>query len=178
MPIFELRWVTRKAAARAPDLPSRYKPLHRSPARNLCQRLYRAVTHMSERLKAYEVTEEGVENKFHDTVVTNLARLIDVLPKQWIWRSSSLQHGRNARADGNDIDSLWAGGGRLTTYTRLYLCKGSTPWQKRSVYLVAIGASVEAAGAELAAVSGVHRRILIAHQTRSFFFFGLRGHQW
>jgi hypothetical protein len=38
-------------------------------SQELCQLLYRAVTHMSERLKAYEVTEEGVENKFHDTVV-------------------------------------------------------------------------------------------------------------
>jgi hypothetical protein len=50
-------------------------------SRELWQRLYDAVTHMSERLKLYKVTEDGVENSFHDSVVTNLVKLVDVLPK-------------------------------------------------------------------------------------------------
>jgi hypothetical protein len=46
------------------------------------QRLYEAVCHMAERLSAYKVTEEGaVENAFRDTLVTNLVKLVDVLPK-------------------------------------------------------------------------------------------------
>jgi hypothetical protein len=50
-------------------------------SRELWQRLYEAVTHMAERLAAYKVTEEGVEHPFRDTIVTNLVRLVDVLPK-------------------------------------------------------------------------------------------------
>ena len=45
---------------------------------------------MSERLKAYKVTEEGVENKFHDTLVTNLVKLVDVLPKLNITNDANL----------------------------------------------------------------------------------------
>jgi hypothetical protein len=59
-------------------------------SRELWQRLYAAVTHMSERLKAYKVTEEGVENKFHDTLVTNLVKLVDVLPKLNITNDANL----------------------------------------------------------------------------------------
>jgi hypothetical protein len=36
---------------------------------------------MAERLSAYKVGEKGVEHPFRDTVVTNLVRLVDVLPK-------------------------------------------------------------------------------------------------
>jgi len=50
-------------------------------SRELWQRLYEAVSHMVERLSAYKVSEEGVEHPFRDTVVTNLARLVEVLPK-------------------------------------------------------------------------------------------------
>ena len=49
--------------------------------RELWQRLYDAVTHMADRLKAYKVTDEGVEHPFRDTVVTNLVKLVEVLPK-------------------------------------------------------------------------------------------------
>lgn len=59
-------------------------------SRELWQRLYAAVTHMSERLKAYKVTEDGVENKFHDTIVTNLVKLVDVLPKLNITNDANL----------------------------------------------------------------------------------------
>ena len=50
-------------------------------SRELWQRLYEAVSHLAERLQAYKVTDEGVEHPFRDSVVTNLVRLVDVLPK-------------------------------------------------------------------------------------------------
>ena len=50
-------------------------------SRDLWQRLYEAVSHLAERLNAYKVTGVGVEHPFRDTVVTNLVRLVDVLPK-------------------------------------------------------------------------------------------------
>jgi hypothetical protein len=50
-------------------------------SRELWQRLYEAVSHMSERLSAYKVSDDGVEHPFRDTVVTNLVRLVEVLPK-------------------------------------------------------------------------------------------------
>ena len=39
------------------------------------------MTHLAERLQAYQVTEEGVEHPFRDSIVTNLVRLVDILPK-------------------------------------------------------------------------------------------------
>jgi len=36
---------------------------------------------LAERLQAYKVTEEGVEHPFRDSVVTNLVKLVDILPK-------------------------------------------------------------------------------------------------
>jgi hypothetical protein len=50
-------------------------------SRELWQRLYEAVSHLAERLQAYKVTEEGVKHPFRDSVVTNLVKLVDVLPK-------------------------------------------------------------------------------------------------
>jgi hypothetical protein len=50
-------------------------------SRDLWQRLYEAVSHLAERLQAYQVTEEGVEHPFRDSVVTNLVKLVDILPK-------------------------------------------------------------------------------------------------
>ena len=50
-------------------------------SRELWQRLYEAVSHMSERLSAYRVSDGGIEHPFRDTVVTNLVRLVEVLPK-------------------------------------------------------------------------------------------------
>src|SRR6266481_3522697 len=56
--------------------------------RELWHRLYEAIQHMADRLSAYKVTDDGVEHPFRDTVVTNLVRLVDVLPKLNItWRS-------------------------------------------------------------------------------------------
>jgi len=50
-------------------------------SRELWQRLYEAVSHLAERLQAYKVTGEGVEHPFRDSVVTNLVKLVNVLPK-------------------------------------------------------------------------------------------------
>jgi hypothetical protein len=50
-------------------------------SRELWFRLYEAVQHMADRLTAYKVTGHGVEHPFRDSVVTNLVKLVDVLPK-------------------------------------------------------------------------------------------------
>lgn len=50
-------------------------------SRELWRRLYEAVSHLAERLQVYKVTEKGVEHPFRDSVVTNLVKLVDVLPK-------------------------------------------------------------------------------------------------
>jgi hypothetical protein len=50
-------------------------------SRELWQRLYEAVSHLAERLQAYKVTGNGVEHPFRDSVVTNLVKLVDILPK-------------------------------------------------------------------------------------------------
>jgi hypothetical protein len=60
-------------------------------SRELWFRLYEAVQHMADRLTAYKVTEEGVEHPFRDTVVTNLVKLVDVLPKLNITKDAELE---------------------------------------------------------------------------------------
>jgi hypothetical protein len=50
-------------------------------SRELWQRLYEAVSHLAERLQAYKMTDDGVQHPFRDSVVTNLVKLVDVLPK-------------------------------------------------------------------------------------------------
>jgi len=50
-------------------------------SRELWFRLYEAVQHLADRLTAYKVTGQGIEHPFRDTVVTNLVKLVDVLPK-------------------------------------------------------------------------------------------------
>jgi hypothetical protein len=50
-------------------------------SRELWYRLYEAVHHMAERLSSYQVTKEGVEHPFRDSVVVNLVKLVEVLPK-------------------------------------------------------------------------------------------------
>jgi hypothetical protein len=60
-------------------------------SRELWQRLYEAVKHMAERLDAYKVTDEGVEHPFRDSVVTNLVKLVDVLPKLNVTRDPELE---------------------------------------------------------------------------------------
>ncbi len=60
-------------------------------SRDLWQRLYEAVKHMADRLHAYRVTEEGVEHPFRDTLVSNLVRLVEVLPKLNVTRDPELE---------------------------------------------------------------------------------------
>ena len=60
-------------------------------ARELWFRLYEAVQHLADRLTAYKVTGEGVEHPFRDTVVTNLVKLVDVLPKLNITNDPELE---------------------------------------------------------------------------------------
>jgi hypothetical protein len=50
-------------------------------SRELWQRMYEAVSHMAERLSAYKATEEGIECPFRDSIVTNLVKLVDVMPR-------------------------------------------------------------------------------------------------
>lgn len=60
-------------------------------SRDLWQRLYDAVHHMAERLSKYKATEEGVEHPFRDTVVTNLVKLVEVLPKLNVTQDPELE---------------------------------------------------------------------------------------
>jgi hypothetical protein len=59
--------------------------------RELWFRLYEAVQHLADRLTAYKVTGEGIEHPFRDTVVSNLVRLVDVLPKLNITNDPELE---------------------------------------------------------------------------------------
>ena len=59
--------------------------------RDLWHRLYEAVKHMSDRLSAYRVTEEGIESPFRDSIVGNLVKLVEVLPKLNVTRDPDLE---------------------------------------------------------------------------------------
>jgi hypothetical protein len=50
-------------------------------SRELWQRLYESVKRLVDRLAAYKATDAGVEHPFRDSVVTNLVKLVDILPK-------------------------------------------------------------------------------------------------
>jgi hypothetical protein len=60
-------------------------------SRDPWQRLYEGVSHLAERLQAHKVTEEGVDHPFRDSVVTNLVKLVDVLPKLNVTGDPELQ---------------------------------------------------------------------------------------
>lgn len=60
-------------------------------SRELWYRLYEAVRHMADRLTAYKVTGKGIEHPFRDTVVTNLVKLVDVLPKLNVMNDPELE---------------------------------------------------------------------------------------
>jgi len=60
-------------------------------SRELWRRMYEAVSHMAERLTAYEETEQGVANPFRDSIVTNLVKLVDVLPRLNVTRDPELE---------------------------------------------------------------------------------------
>jgi len=48
--------------------------------RELWQRTYDAVSHMADKLRTYK-TEENSKTRLHDSVVNNLVKLCDVMPK-------------------------------------------------------------------------------------------------
>src|SRR5258708_38225362 len=60
-------------------------------SRDLWQRLFDAVAHLAERLKAYKVTTEGVEQPFRDSVVTNVVKIVDILPERNVTGDPALQ---------------------------------------------------------------------------------------
>ena len=60
-------------------------------SRELWYRLYEAVRHMAERLNAYKVTEQGTEHPFRDSVVGNLVKLVEVLPKLNVTQDADLE---------------------------------------------------------------------------------------
>lgn len=60
-------------------------------SRDLWQRMYEAVSHMAERLSAYKANEEGVEHPFRDSIVTNLVKLVDVMPRLNITGDTELE---------------------------------------------------------------------------------------
>jgi hypothetical protein len=59
--------------------------------RELWQRLYKVVRHMSDRLTEYNATEEGKRRKLYDSWVTNIVEIVDVLPKLNITRDMELE---------------------------------------------------------------------------------------
>jgi hypothetical protein len=60
-------------------------------SRDLWQRMYEAVSHMAKRLSAYKANEEGVEHPFRDSIVTNLVKLVDVMPRLNITGDTELE---------------------------------------------------------------------------------------
>jgi hypothetical protein len=53
----------------------------RAGTRELWQRLYKVVSHMSARMAEYNGAEDGKKPKLYDSMVTNIVEIVDVLPK-------------------------------------------------------------------------------------------------
>jgi hypothetical protein len=53
----------------------------RVATRELWQRLYKVVSHMSERMIEYNTAPEGEKPKLYDSMITNIVEIVDVLPK-------------------------------------------------------------------------------------------------
>lgn len=49
--------------------------------RELWQRLYKVVSHMSQRMTEYNTAKEGEKPKLYDSMITNIVEIVDVLPK-------------------------------------------------------------------------------------------------
>jgi len=49
--------------------------------RELWQRLYKVVSHMSARMSEYNSAEDGKKPKLYDSMITNVVEIVDVLPK-------------------------------------------------------------------------------------------------
>jgi len=53
--------------------------------------MYEGVSHMAERLSAYKASEQGVEHPFRDSIVTNLVKLVGVMPRLNVTGDSELK---------------------------------------------------------------------------------------
>jgi hypothetical protein len=49
--------------------------------RELWQRLYKVVEHMSQRMSEYNAAEDGHKPRLYDSMITNIVEIVDVLPK-------------------------------------------------------------------------------------------------
>jgi len=49
--------------------------------RELWQRLYKVVSHMSQRMSEYSTAKEGEKPRLYDSMITNIVEIVDVLPK-------------------------------------------------------------------------------------------------
>jgi hypothetical protein len=64
------------------------------------QRMFSAVSHMVERLRAYEIDENGkAQNTFRDSLVDNVRDLVELLPKLNITGSNQLEDMRHRLSD-------------------------------------------------------------------------------
>lgn len=64
------------------------------------QRMFSAVSHMVERLRAYEIDENGkAQNTFRDSLVDNVRSLVELLPKLNITGSNQLEDMRHRLSD-------------------------------------------------------------------------------
>jgi hypothetical protein len=58
--------------------------------RELWQRLYKVVSHMSQRMTEYNTTQGGEKPRLYDSMITNIVEIVDVLPKLNIAADSEL----------------------------------------------------------------------------------------
>ena len=49
--------------------------------RELWQRLYKVVSHLSQRMTEYNAAQEGQKPRLYDSMITNIVEIVDVLPK-------------------------------------------------------------------------------------------------
>jgi hypothetical protein len=49
--------------------------------RELWQRLYKVVSHMSQRMTEYNAADDGQKPRLYDSMITNIVEIVDVLPK-------------------------------------------------------------------------------------------------
>ncbi len=59
--------------------------------RDLWQRLYQVVRHMSDRLTEYNAMEKGKGRKLYDSWISNIVEIVDVLPRLNITRDTDLE---------------------------------------------------------------------------------------
>jgi hypothetical protein len=58
--------------------------------RELWQRLYKVVSHLSQRMNEYNAAEDGQKPRLYDSMITNIVEIVDVLPKLNIAGDSEL----------------------------------------------------------------------------------------